>query len=190
MVQKSAKIASEKVGQPLKVPPAEEASRWLVRGRDLAELFGVSLRTIFRYRSCGMPQRARGRYSLVEAIAWKIRLVRAESDVANNDERRLGSAMADEREHKAALAGLQRRHREGELVLLADVQAERLERIYACKASLRNLAEVLAGQLVGQTPAQIRAIVKEEVRGCLARFAGEEQNMAGSGKATRRRGEV
>ena len=184
-MSKNADIADKKKGKKrtaarpggsrrIAAPEAWAEELWLVRSRDVAELFGVTMRTIRRWRATGLPSAGRDKFPLIAVIRWREARIREEYGGGTDDERRLASAQADEREHRAALAGLERRHREGELVELAEVQAERLERIYACKAALRNLGEILAGQLAGQTPAKIRAITREEVRRCLQRFAGEQ----------------
>jgi len=156
--------------------------RYLVNGRQLAGIFGVTPRTVQNWRGQrGLPAVARDRYDLAEIIPWYVNWQVAERLPAGGDEARLLKAQADEREEKALLVELRRRERAGELVLTVTVEREWTERVLAVKEALLALPVKIGRQMVGMTEAtEAERIVRGEIVECLTHFAaGEQQAAAG-----------
>lgn len=148
---------------------------YIVSSSQLAQLFGVTMRTIQNWkREKAMPSVGRDRYDLAAVILWYIDWQVAERVPSGSDEKRLAKAQADEREYKAMMIRLNYRKKAGELIERDQAQREMLEKIIACKTALRGLSLVLAGEVAGLTNShEIESIVEREVHHCLLRFAGD-----------------
>lgn len=149
----------------------------IISGRVLAEVFGVTIRSIQVWRNTkGLPSLAgRDRYDLGEVWAWREKAVRAEYDGIVSDRRRFEKAEADEKEQKALLIEMKRREREGELIEKTEAERQSLAKIGAVVAGLEALEHRLGDQLVGVEDVEtVKKTIDREVRVLRELYATEE----------------
>lgn len=145
----------------------------IVSGQQMAKILGVTIRAVQqRVTEKGMPRASKDKYDLVAIMAWREERIRAELSKDTRDAERFDKAAADEKEEKAALAKMDRKLRQGELLEKTDVQRGLIEWIIAVKTALTALAIMLSKQLIGvEDEFKISDIVTEEVDRILQRFA-------------------
>lgn len=159
---------------------------------ELAVLFGRSPLTLQRYGHQGCPCRVRdkdaqGRYNTAAIRRWlkanghlgkrppnpNGRGAQVQADIFNGtDAERLRRAQAEEREAKAALAQIELKQREGELVSREEVEEHDRRRHLFMRRTLLALPR-LAPTLAGLTPLEIQSILERKVEDIMRVFSGE-----------------
>jgi hypothetical protein len=126
-------------------------------------------------RGCPGPNEA-GFYDLAAIELWLAdrAVQRLDTDELGPDYAELVRARADEREHLAAIAELERRELEAQYVPVAWVRARAELQGVIVRRELSALVDRLAPRLVGVDEATARAIFKDEARKTLNLIAGAE----------------
>lgn len=168
----------EKVQQGKVLTSTELKELQLLEGADVpsgvvdsqeavAQIFGVSARTISNWIRDGMPRRPDGRYELKEIYAWK-----AERDgPANEDTQGLKHWSAEHRQYKALIAKLEYQQKLGQLVTREEVEAGRIQRILTIKSALLALPQRLAAQVVGLDEKKAEAIIRKRIEDIIIDFS-------------------
>lgn len=159
----------EVVGQP--------AVQVIVSAHTVAQVFGVSIRAVQQWvKEKAMPKGTKNKYDLAAIVAWREGRIRAELSKDTKDAQRYDKAAADQKEAQAAMAEMDRKKREGELLEKSEVQRGLIESIIAVKTALTSLAIGLSKQLFGvDDEYKISEIVAGEVDQVLQRFADRDE---------------
>lgn len=140
---------------------------------ELAAAVGISRRQLIRLRHRGLPG-GTGRYDVTEIRQWLA--ARGGGDESDGNERtrleleRLRAEVSFRR-RRAQLAKVALEEHRGELILLEDVERERVARILEVRQALETLGARVVPQLQGLEVDEQIAIVDEHVRAICDRFA-------------------
>jgi phage terminase Nu1 subunit (DNA packaging protein) len=131
--------------------------------KQLAELFGVTPRSIRDWHSEGLPRLESGNYDGAECVAWYA------NDDGVDQRDRLAAAQAEKAEAENAI-------RRGELADTNAVSAMWSEMIAAARAKLLSLPTKLSSQIANVSDVgAIAAIIRTEVYAALAELAVPQQ---------------
>jgi phage terminase Nu1 subunit (DNA packaging protein) len=129
----------------------------------IAKIFGVHPTTVSRWRKAGCPCNPDSTYSALSVHKWLLDQEREsfvpKSDMASCD----SPALERYREARAAIAELDLKTREGELIAREDVAREWALRVAEVAAGLEFLADRLPPLLVGREREEIRTIIGKEI---------------------------
>ena len=138
---------------------------------EVAEIFGVYLRTLTNWEKDGMPRLRTGRFNLVAVAKWRTEQLNVKKPKETPESSEKDRQLASLRREQARTARLNRKKLEGSLVP-ADL-ATRV--ISECAVTVRNaimgLGRRLAPRLVGMDAPQIEHTVNEETDGILRHLA-------------------
>lgn len=144
----------------------------IVNQAKIAEILGISQRTLLTLQGKGMPYQARvrnggaNRYDTTEVIHWMID--RARSDSLNAEKTRLTREQAD----KTAIENARRRT---ELIPAGDVERAWGSMVEIFKERLNRLPASMAKQLSAEMDhAGILSVLRAGVRECLTELAQTE----------------
>lgn len=136
---------------------------------ELAECFGVDLRTITNWCKEGMPRLKSGLFCLPACIKW--RLEKSAKPDKNDEEKEKDKWLAAVRREQARMARLERLEKEGSLVSLDTSLQILSEEVTAAKNALRGVGRKVAPRLVGLDVREIEAELNEEHDQILKRLA-------------------
>lgn len=130
---------------------------------DIAKIFGVHPTTVSRWKPAGCPCSPDGKiYSAPDVHKWLVD--QATADFGKDREPQGDSpALERYREARAAMAEIDLKEREGELISREDVSREWALRVAEISAGLEFLADRLPPLLVGKEREEIRKIIADEV---------------------------
>lgn len=138
---------------------------------EAAQAFGVSARTVEKWRANGCPGEP-GNYNLIEMARWREARDRP-TESANGE----GTDWQDRyREMKAKLAELELKLKLKELIPRDEVEREWFRRIDIAKAALLGLPRKMAPALFGLTIRKIDELLSAQIEEILKGFAGQNDN--------------
>ena len=146
---------------------------------QLAELLEVSPRWIKHLRAEGaaITETVDGRtkYNLIETLTAYIRFLKRDDETAQSKRRAL-KAIADYREHKAALLDLELKKRKGQLHEARHIRAIWTQNLTEIRAAFRAIPNRLAPELAtcGHDTRAIASALKKEIDGTLHQLANRE----------------
>lgn len=141
---------------------------------QLAKAFKVSLRTVQRWITDGMPVTREGYYNLLEIQAW--RLLR--NDKKNKLDPDTEKWVSRYRQAKAKQEEIKLKKITGELVDKQEVEKGRVERILVIKKALLSLPHEMAPALAGLDEREILVTLQERIEKIINNFAGENPSDA------------
>lgn len=139
---------------------------------EIAEAFGVDLRTVTNWNKDGMPRHKSGCYSLPAVIKW-----RREKDLLaakpkdNDEEKEKDRWLGEVRKEQARTARLKRLELQETLVPKETMFQIMAEEVTAAKSAFRGMRRKLPPRLAGLDVAQIEILLGEEVDEILKRLA-------------------
>lgn len=138
------------------------AGNFLKTPEDVAEKFGVSKRTIYRWIDAGMPGQP-GKYVLSDIQVWK--------NSINKDGLSKASSKVDwgERYRRAKALGAERINavEEGKLMPIADVEEQLISIFGAVKSKLLAISRSVAPVLEGEDIRRREKIIREAIEGAI-----------------------
>lgn len=138
---------------------------------EVAKAFSVTTRTVENWVKDLMPRMDNGMYHLVEIAAWHY----AKISEKKSQPRPAEEWEAAYRKYKALQAELDYKHRQGELLELAEVESGRIERILALKRSLLLIPKQLSPRMEGMTVREMEAFLTQNVKSLIDQFATQPE---------------
>ena len=136
-------------------------------GSAVAELFGVTDRTIRNWRNEGMPEAANGKYKLHECFAWWLENInKPSSDKEEKARERYWAAKANREEHAVKMLI-------GESIARDQVEKEWCGRLVEVIKGLDSQLSVFPSLLSNKTADEIRALVDDYNRKLRENYARE-----------------
>ena len=139
--------------------------------KDVAQGFGVSRVTVFRWHNEGMPRNADGSYNLPDCIDWFSRRAGAEPTPESQESQRWLTAFRKER---ALIVKLERKRLEGTLIPVEEVEWKFTDRAHAFSKALQLLARRVAFRTAGESKKEYQAvfdIIEEETNAILTVYS-------------------
>lgn len=140
------------------------------RQEEVAQVFGVSVRSIQHWVREGMPHTKDGLYSIVNIQAWR-------------DLKKAGKGKSDDieqwtaewKKYKAQYAELELKKALGEVIDREEVERGRVTRILIVKKSLLALPQEVAPILANLEPREIQVILEMRIKNIIRRFSGQSE---------------
>ena len=144
----------------------ESDEKWVVSTQDVAYLFGITTRSVRKWKDAGCPhiEGARGKWRLKDVIEWKVNMFLPDKD-ADPEDLKKREAVAETRwkEERALVKQFEREIMEGKYHPHDEVVQAWASRVVELKSALLNL--------VKQFPKEHREDVRESVYDFLAQYA-------------------
>ncbi|MDX9703976.1 MAG: hypothetical protein RBU23_13170 [Candidatus Auribacterota bacterium] len=142
---------------------------WIVdTQKEFAEAIGVTTRRVRYMKRSGMPVEEDGRYNVVLIERWRHR---EQYDQSGWDDK--------QKELKYKMSEVKYKQLTGELVNLAQVEAEWISIAIAFKTALLALPSYIAPKLAMMQPREIAEILREHLTDILKQLSGQEDDHAG-----------
>jgi phage terminase Nu1 subunit (DNA packaging protein) len=135
---------------------------------EVANLFGVNVRTVRRWADQGMPKTSKGHYNIAEIQEWRFCKGKGKTKKLDPKEANWENIY---RRYKALLAELEWKERTKQLVPVAEVEKNNINKILAIKTRLLALPNTVAPQVVGLETKEIAEILRKRVEEILDAFA-------------------
>ena len=148
---------------------------------QLAEVFGVTLRTVNRWTRAGCPRRPDGSYEIIAVHSWHAQRatdaartgVPVEDDLLEGHDGEWWAARY--RQLKAKQEEIMLDVLRGKYISAAAVERDQVQRILIIKSRFLALPHQLAGALYGLEPYQIQELLDARIREIIAEFAREPE---------------
>lgn len=137
---------------------------------ELAELLGVSRRTVIRWKNEGMPVEDDGRYDPVRILEWREGVL-GEPEDDDQDVSPKTFWDVNFRKFRAQLAELEFKKASGEVIAVAVVETLLIDRAVEFKKSLLGRAKRLSALVVGKSADEVYQILEEDVLDTLRAYS-------------------
>lgn len=171
----------------------------IVHMKDVADFFGVTIKTIYQWVKVGCPRQESGSFDLKEVFKWWLENIAAESETSD-----IQSVKLEYWKAKAAIEKLREANMRGELIQVSLVEQEFTRRVHIFRSGFVLLLDRLPPLLSGLDAEEIRKILEDEFDRILKNYAAqlsfekvviascddeeEEEEEEGKKKIKRRRG--
>ncbi len=142
---------------------------------ELAKLLSCNRRSVSRWaKDEGMPKNPDGTFNGPACVAWIVERIEGRlQEVKAEQPQPGGEWLAAFRRERFRIARLERKERQGRLILKEDVIGKWAERVRLVVAGLEVFADRLPGALVGKPREAMAQIISDEVRQLRLGFAQE-----------------
>jgi phage terminase Nu1 subunit (DNA packaging protein) len=135
-----------------------------LNGIQLGQAIGKDRRTVTRWTKAGMPRNKDKTYCLPKVVEW---LLEREKESALSDQAMAGAgdspALERYRLARAAMAEMDLKIKEGELIHVNEVHRAWALRVAEVAAGLETLADRLPPIMVGKTREEMQQVIRDEV---------------------------
>jgi len=134
---------------------------------ELAKIFGISPRTVRYWEKEGLPKTRQGYFNISDVQEWR----------NNHDKRRVKKQKEEDkdeakyRKFKALLAELEYKRKTKQLVPVAEVEKNNIDKILTIKTRLLALPNAVAPQVVGLEAKEISEILRKRIEEIIDEFA-------------------
>ncbi|MEI8350082.1 MAG: MerR family DNA-binding transcriptional regulator [Candidatus Omnitrophota bacterium] len=134
----------------------------------LAQIFGVSNRTIRYWEKEGLPKTSEGFYNIADVQEWRFCNDKRRKNIPKKKEDEYESQF---RKFKALLAEIEWKEKTKQLIPIGDVEKDNVQKIIAIKTKFLSLPRTIAPQLVGLEVQKIESILRIRIEEIVNDFA-------------------
>lgn len=153
------------------MPKAEKPKKkYIVNSKNLADIMGVSTRSLLNWKKLGMPNLPQGKFELDSVFTWYVKR-KNDAEENNTETQELRKSQEKYWEAKAAREQTKNVREKSDSILFSDIKSELFESGRIIKEGLNGMIESLAPELAGITDMHnIKQVLTNSIHNTLANF--------------------
>ncbi len=144
--------------------------KYIINSKNLAEIMGVSTRSLLNWKKLGMPNLPQGKFELASVFSW---YVKRKNDAEENttETQELRKSQEKYWEAKASREQTKNAIERSDSILFSDITSELFEAGRIIKEGLTGMIESLAPELAGITDMHnVKQVLTSSIHNTLANF--------------------